>query len=85
MIKRHIQDELIPNNDKFLPNESSVRKIKLSASTLDKAILIASHSYSREMLTGKTKPDDLISLVVNDAIKYYFDHQIMPEIQDKQK
>lgn len=77
--------ELTTDNEQLTPTSTSVRKIKFSATVLDKSLLIASHSHSKEMLTGKIKPDDLISLVVNDAINYYFEHKIIPEIQRKQK
>ena len=61
-------------------HKSIVRKITFNEADLQKAALIASHSYSKAFLDGKTKPDELISKVIADALNYYY-NKILTEIK----
>ena len=60
--------------------KTNTRKITMTESIQQKAAMILSKYHPKLLLDGKNKPDELLSLIIGEAIEYYYDNKLKPEI-----
>ena len=58
----------------------NVRKITMSEDIQQKAAMLISKYHSKLLLEGKTKTDELLSIIVTEAIEYLYDNKLIPDI-----
>lgn len=75
-----IEDTISEASPNKMP-KINVRKITMSEDIQQKAAMILSRYHSKLLLDGKSKPDELLSMVVTDAIEYLYTHKLMPDLK----
>ncbi len=61
------------------PHKSTVRKITMSDDVRKKSLLMLSHYYPDVVL--EKKPDELFSMLLEDAIEYMYQNKFVPEFK----
>lgn len=60
----------------------NVRKIVMSEEIQQKATMILSKYHPKLLLDGKSKPDELLSMVITEAIEYFYNNKLLAELQN---